>query len=261
MGFACICNEKYCPIYKAHGRFAHCSCENSALTLDLGLSASAARFRCIFTLAVCEMPVWPLVLKYTILQEFWYNFLAALLRGSNARAWIRVSGTIGRGDIRRLICSWKFFPDYFQDSSACLDQLFGLSCVKWKRSSAWQHRKRLEKKPKQTAKIMKLRKFSKVSNPITSCLINNFFRKIVTVGVNAVTRDLEKDRVCSILLDSTVDPQIIRHVVIMAQSKRIPVLLVPFLREITVRHAGFACAAMALKVCSRKTSYTEKIYS
>ena len=34
---------------RPHGRFAHCSCKNAALTLDLGL--------CIFTLAVRQPPV------------------------------------------------------------------------------------------------------------------------------------------------------------------------------------------------------------
>ena len=42
---------------RPHGRFAHCSCKNSALSLDLGLSASAAGSCCIFTLAVRQPPV------------------------------------------------------------------------------------------------------------------------------------------------------------------------------------------------------------
>ena len=43
---------------RPHGRFAHCSCKNAALTLDLGLSASAAGSCCIFTLAVRQPPVF-----------------------------------------------------------------------------------------------------------------------------------------------------------------------------------------------------------
>ena len=35
---------------RPHGRFAHCSCKNAALTLDFDLSTSAAGSRCIFTL-------------------------------------------------------------------------------------------------------------------------------------------------------------------------------------------------------------------
>ena len=40
-----------------HGRFAHCSYKNAALTLDLGLSASAAGSCYIFTLEVRQPPV------------------------------------------------------------------------------------------------------------------------------------------------------------------------------------------------------------
>ena len=38
--------------------------ENTALTLDLGLSVSAAGLYCIFTLTVREKPFCPLVSKY-----------------------------------------------------------------------------------------------------------------------------------------------------------------------------------------------------
>ena len=42
---------------RPHSRFAHCSCKNAALTLDLGLSASAADSCCIFTLTVRQPSV------------------------------------------------------------------------------------------------------------------------------------------------------------------------------------------------------------
>ena len=42
---------------RPHGRFAHCSCKNAAHTVNLGLSASAAGWCCIFTLAVRQPPV------------------------------------------------------------------------------------------------------------------------------------------------------------------------------------------------------------
>ena len=53
-----------------NGRLAHCKCKNAALTLDLGLSASAARSCCIFTRAVSESPVWPHVLNHIFLYKF-----------------------------------------------------------------------------------------------------------------------------------------------------------------------------------------------
>ena len=42
---------------RPHRRFVHCSCKNAALTLDFGLSVSAAGSCCIFTLAVRQPPV------------------------------------------------------------------------------------------------------------------------------------------------------------------------------------------------------------
>ena len=50
---------------RPHGRFAHRSCKIAALTLDLGLSASAAG-SWFLHLQCANRPFWPLVLKYTI---------------------------------------------------------------------------------------------------------------------------------------------------------------------------------------------------
>lgn len=77
-----------------------------------------------------------------------------------------------------------------------------------------------------------------------------YSRKSVTMGVNAVTRDLEKDNLCSVLLESNVESLLIKHVVVMAQNKSIPVVLVPFVKKATLEHIGFASAAIGLKVFS-----------
>lgn len=75
------------------------------------------------------------------------------------------------------------------------------------------------------------------------------FRKSVILGINAVTRALEKDNVCCVLLDANVEPfLLIKHIVVMAQNKKIPVLLLPILKTITLQKIGFATAAFALKV-------------
>lgn len=69
------------------------------------------------------------------------------------------------------------------------------------------------------------------------------------MGINVVTRALEKDNVCCVLLDANVEPPlIIKHIVIMAANKKIPVLLLPILKTITLEKMGFATAAFALKV-------------
>ena len=56
-GFACSCKENMVRYIRPHRRFAHCSCKNAALTLDLGLSASVAGSCCIFTLTVRQPPI------------------------------------------------------------------------------------------------------------------------------------------------------------------------------------------------------------
>lgn len=75
------------------------------------------------------------------------------------------------------------------------------------------------------------------------------FRKFVIFGINAVTRAVEKNNVCCILLDANVEPSLlIKHIVIMAQNKKIPILLLPVLKTITLEKIGFTTAAFALKV-------------
>jgi len=71
----------------------------------------------------------------------------------------------------------------------------------------------------------------------------------VILGINAVTRALEKDNVCCVLLDANVEPRLmIKHIIVMAQNKKIPVLLLPVLKTVTLQQIGFATAAFALKV-------------
>ncbi|XP_011168630.2 uncharacterized protein LOC105201998 isoform X1 [Solenopsis invicta] len=72
--------------------------------------------------------------------------------------------------------------------------------------------------------------------------------KFMIIGVNVITRALEKNNVCCVLLDSNVEPPlIIKHVVTMAVNKKIPVLLLPILKAVTLEKMGFATAAFALK--------------
>lgn len=72
--------------------------------------------------------------------------------------------------------------------------------------------------------------------------------KSVILGINAITRALEKDNVCCILLDAKVEPLlIIKHIIVMAQNKKIPILLLSVLKTVTLQKIGFATAAFALK--------------
>lgn len=69
------------------------------------------------------------------------------------------------------------------------------------------------------------------------------------LGINAVTRALEKDNVCCLLLDANVEPRfLIKHIVVMAQNKKVPVLLLSDLKIVSLQTIGFPTAAFALMV-------------
>ncbi|OAD60774.1 hypothetical protein WN48_04541 [Eufriesea mexicana] len=71
----------------------------------------------------------------------------------------------------------------------------------------------------------------------------------VILGINAVTRSLEKENICCILMDANISPPLlIKHVIHMAQNKKMPILLLPKLKIITLNTIGFASAACALTV-------------
>ncbi|KAL6264778.1 hypothetical protein P5V15_004876 [Pogonomyrmex californicus] len=72
--------------------------------------------------------------------------------------------------------------------------------------------------------------------------------KFMIMGINAVTRALEKDDICCVLLDANVEPPLmIKHIIIMAMNKKIPVILLPTLKIVTLEKLGFATTAFALK--------------
>ncbi|KAI4481534.1 hypothetical protein M0802_013966 [Mischocyttarus mexicanus] len=97
-------------------------------------------------------------------------------------------------------------------------------------------RKRVENEPKEEAEV------SKESFPSKDMLSS------VVLGVNIVTRSLEKDALCCVLLDSNVEPPLlIKHIVMMAQRKEIPFLLVPSLKVLTFETIGFSTIAFGLK--------------
>ena len=77
----------------------------------------------------------------------------------------------------------------------------------------------------------------------------------VIMGLNAITRSLEKNTVCCILVDANIEPQLlIRHIIMMAQNKKVPILLLPNLKANTLSTIGFASAACALKNTVRESS-------
>ncbi|XP_078044714.1 uncharacterized protein LOC144474090 [Augochlora pura] len=70
----------------------------------------------------------------------------------------------------------------------------------------------------------------------------------VILGLNAITRAMEKDIISCILMDANIDPQLlVKHIVIMAQNKKIPMLLLPNFKNSISNAIGFSSAACALK--------------
>ena len=73
-----------------HGRFAYCSYKNATLTLDLGLSASAAGSCCIFTLAVRQPPVLASCIEIYYSWQVWLHH-SPLARAANSHLSENVS--------------------------------------------------------------------------------------------------------------------------------------------------------------------------
>lgn len=108
-----------------------------------------------------------------------------------------------------------------------------------KTSIPWTQLRKLSKAERQAIKISKL-KDKEAAAPTSST--------IFVTGINAVTRGLEKKCLNSVLLDSHVEPVLIKHIVVMCEADNIPIVLVPFLKSITSGTIGFKTAAFALKV-------------
>ncbi|XP_043253895.1 uncharacterized protein LOC122398251 [Colletes gigas] len=79
-------------------------------------------------------------------------------------------------------------------------------------------------------------------------VLNTEIINSVVLGLNAITRSLEKNNICCVLMDANIEPPLLsRHIIVMAQNKKIPILLLSNLKSITLSIIGFASAAYALK--------------
>lgn len=84
----------------------------------------------------------------------------------------------------------------------------------------------------------------------------NCFRKSIVFGINAVTRRLERDDTSIILLDVGVEPSLlVKHILVMAQLKSVLIILISFLKKVTLETVGYASAAISLNVCSCRVKY------
>ncbi|XP_023287925.1 uncharacterized protein LOC105697012 [Orussus abietinus] len=87
--------------------------------------------------------------------------------------------------------------------------------------------------------------------------------KSIIFGANAVMRALEKGDVCSVLLNTNIDPPFAtKHIVVMCQGKAIPIILMQSLKSITLQALGFASIVIALKkhVADSTDNYFYKLH-
>ncbi|KAF2883331.1 hypothetical protein ILUMI_22833 [Ignelater luminosus] len=78
----------------------------------------------------------------------------------------------------------------------------------------------------------------------------------IVFGVNETTRLLENDSVSSILITGEVNPQImVKHIIDMAVLKKVPVLIIPNLKNTLKEKTGIASVTIAFKELSMDSQY------
>ncbi|XP_008212584.1 uncharacterized protein LOC100679008 [Nasonia vitripennis] len=137
----------------------------------------------------------------------------------------------------------NYWPLLKNDEGATLEKLLQRLLPVLKRSESkvpWSQLRKVKKEERAAA-----RRAAQVNSDSN---YDEVAAKSVVFGVNAVTRLLEKDNASCILLDGNVDPSLlVKHVVVMAKNKDIPVILLSFLKRVTLETIGFASAAIGLK--------------
>ncbi|XP_076282196.1 uncharacterized protein LOC143209835 [Lasioglossum baleicum] len=104
----------------------------------------------------------------------------------------------------------------------------------------WSELKQMTKEERSKVKLEALQKQEYVPN---TEILNS-----VVLGLNAITRSLEKNIVSCVIMDAGIDPQLlVKHIIMMAQNKKIPILILPNFKTMVLNAIGFASAACALK--------------
>ncbi|KAH0564118.1 ribonuclease P protein subunit p38-like [Cotesia glomerata] len=122
-----------------------------------------------------------------------------------------------------------------------------------------------KKKCKKKLSWTQLRKLSKEErkevNKLSADELDVNVNKII-LGVNAVTRAVEKKDICCILVEANVDPMLmIKHIILMGQNKNIPVVLLSGLKKICLEKIGFASLTIGLKKSEAElNSHFYKLY-
>ncbi|XP_025203674.1 uncharacterized protein LOC112600611 [Melanaphis sacchari] len=88
-------------------------------------------------------------------------------------------------------------------------------------------------------------------------------RSVLKMGINEVSRCVEKDQItCCLIAEDVANCMIAKHLLIMTSTKRIPVLILPDMRSITKRLIGFSSAVIGMKndILSRPESPLYNLY-
>lgn len=71
------------------------------------------------------------------------------------------------------------------------------------------------------------------------------------MGINAVSRSMEKDEIaCCLIAEDVANCMIAKHLLLMALANKIPVIILSDMRLVTKCIIGFSSAALGLKVCN-----------
>lgn len=71
------------------------------------------------------------------------------------------------------------------------------------------------------------------------------------MGINAVSRSMEKDEIaCCLIAEDVANCMIAKHLLLMAFANKIPVIILSDMRLVTKCIIGFSSAALGLKVCN-----------
>ncbi|XP_024946946.1 ribonuclease P protein subunit p38 isoform X3 [Cephus cinctus] len=152
----------------------------------------------------------------------------------------------------------NYWPVLEDDKDASLKNLLKRLLVVLKRNPVNISWAKLKKMTKEERLVAKEAAKTEVSTLADQKIINS-----TVIGVNAVTRSLEKNAVCCVLLDANVEPVLlIKHIVNMALKRNVPVLLIPFLKSVTVETMNFATAAIAFKnnVAKDEANYFHELF-
>ncbi|KAL5244548.1 hypothetical protein ACI65C_011958 [Semiaphis heraclei] len=88
-------------------------------------------------------------------------------------------------------------------------------------------------------------------------------RSILKMGINEVSRCVEKDQIaCCLIAEDVENCMIAKHLLFMTAAKKIPVLILPDMHSISKRIIGFSSAVLGLKndVVSRTESSLHNLY-